>query len=220
MLCLDDEDCLIAPYYICEPDEFDSLSGSGSGDSDFGSGSGSGGSNGRVVADDGMRDMEGGDDDPSPIDDEDEDDDEDTVTPSIDDVPLLLADAPVRDHSNTTQYNDTTDDEGDGGYVVWEIDGSSSSENITSPSIAATTSTTQSYSTSSTSFINPTPRPPVIDDNEKPDMVGDTTEPDTESTSKPPSPEVNVTSSSTIQLEINVTGLLLAITTFFCLLLA
>lgn len=206
VLCVDDEDCLVAPYYICEPDEFEYLSGSGSDALLSSSGSGSGsGSN----VDDGMRDMEDGD----------EEEEEDITTPSIDDIPQ----EDYRHDNNSTQFNDTTEEEeDDGGYIVWDIDGSLNSENITTTTIATTAiSTTATYY--STSTFTPTPTPAIIDDlTGKPDIGIDdddfTEKPDNELTSKP-SPEINVTSSTT-QLETTVTLLLLATMTFFCLLLA
>jgi hypothetical protein len=67
VLCLDDEDCTTAPFYICGGEEDDVVSGSGSGSGEgelegmvSGRGSGSGLSSGGS-ADDGLHDMEDGD---------------------------------------------------------------------------------------------------------------------------------------------------------------
>ena len=58
VLCLDDEDCTRAPFYLCGED----LLASGSGDFETtSSGRGSGSGSGRMM-DDGLRDMENGDD--------------------------------------------------------------------------------------------------------------------------------------------------------------
>ena len=58
ILCLDDEDCSTAPFYICEEDDLELYSSGGSGYNTSMSGSGSG--SGRSM-DDGLRDMEDGD---------------------------------------------------------------------------------------------------------------------------------------------------------------
>jgi hypothetical protein len=128
VLCLDDEDCIVAPFYLCgeeEEDGLDFLSGSGSGEykSERGSGSGSGGS-----VDDGLRDMEDGDSS-SPGDGTSSETDVDSPTPDVYPVPIL--DSPLR---NTTRHFEPTVGED---YTVLNIDPADNSN--TSTPVDATT---------------------------------------------------------------------------------
>ena len=140
VLCLDDADCLGAPFYVCESEMDDELpaavasSGSGSEIGASGSGSGSGGYN---IMDDGMRDMEDGD---SPqIDDE------------LEDVPDIHAST-----SNTVvKPSDVIEEEG---YTVWDSD---SGLSTTVPSEPSVSTATRDHTTNQPT---PTPPPPVIID--------------------------------------------------------
>ena len=126
-LCLDDEDCTTAPFYLCGVE--DPASGSGSGSGDFrlktknGSGSGSGlGSGG--TTDDGMRDMEEGDSDAT--------DEESSPT-------LTHNETAHNRPPNATDLDEILRD-GEDGYTVYDIDSNKTANNTDStPSVATPT---------------------------------------------------------------------------------
>ena len=112
ILCLDDEDCRSAPFYICEEEGSASL-GSGSGSS---SGSGSGG------MEDGFRDMET------------------RPTPHFPGVPTDDSTSQTPPVVTKPPWNYTDTDDEDEGYEVIDIPGQDSPEDTAGPQVPNRTS--------------------------------------------------------------------------------
>ena len=131
VLCLDDEDCTTAPFYVCDTESLVSGSGSGSGDlgserkgSASGSGLGSGTPGDNDNEDDGLRDME----------------DENTDTGVIVSTPKSLdTPTPYSTPQNTTDTEETPTTAEEGTYEVIDISNSSPT-NDSGPSSLPTTS--------------------------------------------------------------------------------
>ena len=131
VLCLDDEDCTTALFYVCDTESLVSGSGSGSGDlgserkgSASGSGLGSGTPGDNDNEDDGLRDMEDGNTDTGVI----------VSTPKSLDTPT-----PYSTPHNTTDMEETPTTAEEGTYEVIDISNSSPT-NDSGPSSLPTTS--------------------------------------------------------------------------------
>lgn len=141
VLCLDDEDCTTAPFYVCDTESLVSGSGSGSGDlgserkgSASGSGLGSGTPGNDDVDDDGLRDMEDGDTDTGVI----------VSTPKSLDTPT-----PYSTPHNTTDTEETPTTAEEGTYEVIDISNSSPTNDSAPSSLPTTDSAPSSLPTTS-----------------------------------------------------------------------
>ena len=141
VLCLDDEDCTTAPFYVCDTESLVSGSGSGSGDlgserkgSASGSGLGSGTPGDDDVGDDGLRDMEDGDTDTGVI----------VSTPKSLDTPT-----PYSTPHNATDTEETPTTAEEDTYEVIDISNSSPTNDSTPSSLPTTDSAPSSLPTTS-----------------------------------------------------------------------